>query len=81
MSTSDGKKHNVTREQIERRAYEIYLQRGGSHGTDMEDWLVAERELLGEQDVTPSVDSGRASLHKPYEKEDERNMQRKRAGA
>jgi hypothetical protein len=81
MSTSDGKKHNVTREQIERRAYEIYLQRGGSHGTDMEDWLVAERELLGEQDVTPSVDSERAPLHKPYEKEDERTMQRKRAGA
>lgn len=34
-----------TREDIERRAYEIYLERGGSEGCEMEDWLQAEREL------------------------------------
>ncbi len=34
-----------TREQIARRAYEIYLDRGGSHGYDIEDWLQAEQEL------------------------------------
>lgn len=32
-------------EQIARRAYELYQQRGGKPGRDMEDWLEAEREL------------------------------------
>jgi hypothetical protein len=34
-----------TPEQIERRAYELYLERGGEDGGDLADWLVAEREL------------------------------------
>ena len=35
-----------TREQeIRNRAYEIYLQRGGQSGYELEDWLQAEREL------------------------------------
>ncbi len=35
-----------TREQeIRDRAYEIYLQRGGQPGAEVEDWLQAEREL------------------------------------
>lgn len=33
------------REQIERRAYEIYLRRGGVDGNDVADWIVAEEEL------------------------------------
>jgi hypothetical protein len=32
-------------EQIAKRAYEIFLARGASHGSDIEDWLQAEREL------------------------------------
>ena len=31
---------------IAERAYELFLQRGGDHGRDWEDWLTAERELL-----------------------------------
>ncbi|MCI0720197.1 MAG: DUF2934 domain-containing protein [Acidobacteria bacterium] len=34
-----------TREEIEQRAYEIYLARGGELGHDLEDWVEAEREL------------------------------------
>lgn len=34
-----------TREEIEQRAYEIYLARGVEHGHDLEDWVQAEREL------------------------------------
>jgi Protein of unknown function (DUF2934) len=30
---------------IARRAYELFLERGGEHGHDWEDWLAAEREL------------------------------------
>ena len=34
-------------EEIQQRAYEIYLARGGGDGNALEDWLQAERELLG----------------------------------
>jgi hypothetical protein len=36
-----------TRLEIERRAYEIYLVRGGKDGHAVDDWLQAEKELLG----------------------------------
>jgi len=34
-----------TEDDIRRRAYERYLERGGEHGMDFEDWLAAERDL------------------------------------
>ena len=34
-----------TEEDIRMRAYHRYLERGGGHGMDFEDWLEAEREL------------------------------------
>ncbi len=40
----------LTREEnIRRRAYEIYLERGGEPGHDLEDWLQAEREFTAAQ--------------------------------
>ncbi|MBI4649291.1 MAG: DUF2934 domain-containing protein [Bacteroidia bacterium] len=39
-----GKTGSVTMEDISKRAYEIYLERG-SNGNELEDWLRAEREL------------------------------------
>jgi hypothetical protein len=38
---------SISEEQIRRRAYELYTQRGGSHGRHAEDWFRAEAELLG----------------------------------
>jgi len=35
-----------TLEEIELRAYQIYVERGRTHGQDVEDWLQAERELV-----------------------------------
>jgi hypothetical protein len=32
-------------EEIELRAYEIYLERGGKEGNAVDDWLAAEKEL------------------------------------
>jgi Protein of unknown function (DUF2934) len=32
-------------EEIRRRAYEIYLERGEQQGGELDDWLQAEREL------------------------------------
>lgn len=36
---------NGTDEEIRRRAYEIYLERGSTPGNESDDWLVAEREV------------------------------------
>ncbi|MBY0249160.1 MAG: DUF2934 domain-containing protein [Nitrospiraceae bacterium] len=36
--------------EIALRAYELYLQRGGTDGHEVEDWLRAEREVLSKQD-------------------------------
>jgi hypothetical protein len=36
-------------EDIRLRAYQRYLERGGGHGMDFEDWLEAERELKKER--------------------------------
>ena len=34
-----------THQDIARRAYQLYKERGGERGRDLEDWLQAEREL------------------------------------
>lgn len=36
-----------TDEAVKRRAYELFLERGGAHGQDWNDWFSAERQLLG----------------------------------
>jgi hypothetical protein len=38
---------SVDERDIARRAYEIYESRGTTGGTDLDDWLQAERELRG----------------------------------
>jgi hypothetical protein len=35
-----------TKDQVERRAYELYLERGCTDGQDLADWFAAERELF-----------------------------------
>ena len=37
--------HAPSHEEIRLRAYEIYLERGGLPGDEVDDWLQAEREL------------------------------------
>jgi hypothetical protein len=36
----------VSAEAVSRRAYSLFQARGGEHGHDVEDWLLAESELL-----------------------------------
>ena len=33
------------RDRVASRAYELYMQRGGGDGNDMDDWFAAEREF------------------------------------
>jgi hypothetical protein len=42
---TDSNKREAQTEQIQLRAYEVYLERGGADGHDLEDWILAEREL------------------------------------
>ena len=40
-------KNSARDEEIRRRAYEIYLERGQQPGRELDDWLRAQRELEG----------------------------------
>ena len=42
-------------EQIRVRAYQLYEERGYTPGHEAEDWLVAEREVLGRVDDQQSA--------------------------
>ena len=41
-------------ERIRQRAHEIYLAHGGQDGSDMDDWLQAEQEILGSEPEHPA---------------------------
>jgi len=43
-----GERERARGEEGGRRAYEIYLARAGDSGSEVEDWLEAERQLTGE---------------------------------
>ena len=49
IDTDDNDLHAVAeapdRDRVAMRAYELYLERGGSEGQELDDWLMAEREL------------------------------------
>lgn len=45
MSNVAGEPPEPAEEEIRARAYQMYLERGGEHGMDFDDWLRAEREL------------------------------------
>jgi DUF2934 family protein len=47
-------------DKIAQRAYEIYESRGGHHGSDLDHWLEAERELKpGPTSVTGPIDASK----------------------
>jgi hypothetical protein len=42
---SNGGANGVSDDNVARRAYEIYENRGANDGADLDDWLEAERQL------------------------------------
>ena len=63
-STSDGNTLEAGEtesldDRIRRRAYELYIARGGAGGSATDDWLEAERQLRGRQglNAAPSLDA------------------------
>jgi len=49
-----AERQEVLRDGIARQAYEIYVQRGGENGKDVEDWLRAEKEISGKPADAPT---------------------------
>ncbi|MFZ3201988.1 MAG: DUF2934 domain-containing protein [Candidatus Acidiferrales bacterium] len=45
----------LSREVIAQRAYELYIERGGEAGRDVEDWVRAEKELAAKPILTPTT--------------------------
>jgi hypothetical protein len=52
-------------EEIARRAHELYLERGGEHGRDVEDWVRAEKELRDEPVAKPAITRAGQAVRNP----------------
>jgi len=55
----------LTEDLIRIRAYYFFEKRGGEHGHDLEDWLLAEAEIIGKKpagaaEPEPTEDMGHA---------------------
>ena len=46
MDAADQSPARPTYDDVAKRAYELFVARGGTHGQDWDDWLSAERQLL-----------------------------------
>lgn len=46
----DDSQEYIQHRAIEQRAFELYLQRGGEPGRELEDWFEAERQV---KDISP----------------------------
>ena len=44
-----------SRKEIARQAHKLYVERGGEHGKDVEDWVKAEKELRDKPAVRPAT--------------------------
>jgi hypothetical protein len=70
-------------EEIQQRAYELFLERGCEHGGDAEDWLAAEQELRAVAsevlkrtgtEVAAQGEQTEASLSRPRRKDTAANV-------
>jgi hypothetical protein len=53
---------SVDREEVARRAYELFVKRGRIPGRDQEDWLEAEEQLRRERKPKPGRKKAEAQL-------------------
>ena len=55
--TEEITQSELTQEIIRSRAYELFKERGYEHGHDVDDWLLAEAEVMGKKPVARSDQS------------------------
>lgn len=53
--------YTPTHEQIARRAYEIFIERGQPDGQDLAHWLEAERQLRASSQQRPAAQAAQAA--------------------
>jgi hypothetical protein len=68
-------------EEIEKRAYEIYLRRGGGDGRDLDDWFAAEQELAQERSQDSESESYRGGRQEQSQPSLQRLVRSGAAGA
>jgi hypothetical protein len=56
LTADSSGNHAPGHEEIRRRAFEIYLEREGQGGNELDDWLQAEAELNGNGFVTRATE-------------------------
>jgi hypothetical protein len=66
------------REEISRRAHQIWEENGSPHGRDLEFWLKAEREVLGADSSVRAVGSGSVDAKQFSESTDANGAKAKR---
>ena len=49
----NGGNGHVPRDEVAKKAYDLYLSRGGGHGADFDDWIEAEKQLKQNQQQQP----------------------------
>lgn len=52
---------------IEKRAYHLFLKRGGTHGYAMQDWVQAEKEIMAELETKKKAEA-KTAPPKPVKK-------------
>jgi len=55
--------HLILEDRIRERARQIYLARDPDHGSEIDDWLKAEREILGESGRDTAENRATAAGH------------------
>lgn len=66
------------RENISRRAHQIWEENGSPHGRDLEFWLKAEREVLGADSSVRAVGNGSVDAKQYAEATDANGAKAKR---
>jgi predicted dinucleotide-utilizing enzyme len=64
-----NKEDDALRQRIAEKAYELYQQRGHAHGSDLDDWLEAERQVLSEAASQTKMNSKTLSSRRRRSKE------------
>jgi len=69
-----------TQQQIRQRAYELYMERGCKPGRELEDWLMAEKELselAAAQTSWAGTDLAAEQELRPEEQTEQRGVEKK----
>ncbi|HVB54909.1 MAG TPA: DUF2934 domain-containing protein [Candidatus Acidoferrales bacterium] len=62
-----------SKEEIEKRAYEIYMERGSQGGRELQDWLAAEREVSQKQSASGQKRADTEAANSPRSVSESRN--------